>query len=73
MKISNSDLINIIESTTQRLREIESIASNLGTTIEYENPIDHKCHSAYSISRNAVELIAQLEKVLTEVSFKDWK
>lgn len=71
MKISNSDLINIIESTTQRLREIESIASNLGTTIEYENPIDQKCHSAYSISRNAVELIAQLEKVLTEVSFKD--
>lgn len=71
MRISNSDLINIVENTTQRLREIESIASNLGTTIEYENPIDHKCHSAYSISRNAIELIIQLEKVLFEISYKD--
>ena len=73
MKSSNSELMNEVESVIQRLREIESIAANLGTVIEYENPIDHKCHSAYSISRNAVELIAQLEKVLTEVSFKDWK
>lgn len=42
MKTEISELINIIEGTTQRLKEIESIASNLGTTTEYENPIDQK-------------------------------
>lgn len=67
MKISDSELMNVVESITQRLKEIESIASNLGTAIEYENPIDHKCHSAYSISRNAFELIAQLEKLLSDI------
>lgn len=70
MKTEISELINIIEGTTQRLKEIESIASNLGTTIEYENPIDQKCHSAYSISRNALELIAQLETLVTDISSK---
>lgn len=42
MKISNSELMNEVESVIQRLREIESIAANLGTTLEYENPVDHK-------------------------------
>ena len=65
MKISNSELLNEVENVIQRLREIESISANLGTAIEYENPIDHKCHSAYSISRNALELIDLLEKVLS--------
>ena len=64
MKKSNSELMNIIETTIQRLREIEIVASNLGTAIEYENPIDHKCHSAYSISRSSAELIVQLEGIL---------
>ena len=68
MEISNSELMNEVESVIQRLREIESIAANLGTVIEYENPIDHKCHSAYSISRNALELVEQLEKVLSEMT-----
>ena len=68
MKLSNSELMNDVENAIQRLKEIESIAANLGTAIEYENPIDHKCHSAYSISRNALELIEQLEKVLSEMT-----
>jgi len=68
MKYECSDHINLFEDIIQRLREIESIAANLGTAIEYENPIDHKCHSAYSISRNAFELIEQLERVLSEMT-----
>lgn len=68
MKLSNNELMNEVESVIQRLREIESIAANLGTAIEYENPIDHKCHSAYAISRNALELVEQLEKVLSEMT-----
>ena len=67
MKSSNSELMNEVESVIQRLREIESISANLGTAIEYKNPIDHKCHSAYSISRNALELVEQLEKILSEM------
>lgn len=68
MKLSNSELMNEVENVIQRLKEIESIAANLGTAIEYENPIDHKCHSAYSISRNALELIDQLEKAMSEMT-----
>lgn len=68
MKISNSELMNEVESVIQRLREIESISATLGTAIEYENPIDNKCHSAYSISRNALELINQLEKAMSEMT-----
>ena len=68
MKSSNSELMNEVESVIQRLREIESIAANLGTSIEYENPVDHKCHSAYSISRNALELIDQLEVMLSDMT-----
>ena len=68
MKYECSDHINLFEDIIQRLREIESIAANLGTAIEYENPIDHKCHSAYAISRNALELIEQLERVLSEMT-----
>ena len=68
MKSSNSELMNEVESVIQRLREIESIAANLGTAIEYENPVDHKCHSAYSISRNALELIDQLEVMLSDMT-----
>ena len=68
MKSSNSELMNEVESVIQRLREIESISANLGTAIEYENPIDHKCHSAYSISRNALDLINLLEKALSEMT-----
>lgn len=68
MKYECSDHINLFEDIIQRLREIESIAANLGTVIEYENSIDHKCHSAYSISRNALELIEQLEKVLSDMT-----
>ena len=68
MKISNSEFMNEVESVIQRLKEIESIAANLGTAIEYENPVDHKCYSAYAISRNALELIDQLEKVLSEMT-----
>ena len=68
MQISNSEFMNEVESVIQRLREIESVAANLGTAIEYENPIDHKCHSAYSISRNALELVEHLEKVLSEMT-----
>ena len=68
MKYECSDHINLFEDIIQRLREIESISANLGTAIEYENPIDHKCHSAYSISRNALELIDQLEKVLSDMT-----
>lgn len=67
MEISNSEFMNEVEVAIQRLREIESIAANLGTAIEYENPIDHKCHSAYSISRNAFELIERLEKILSKM------
>lgn len=70
MKVSSSELLNEVESVIQRLREIESIAANLGTTIEYESPVDYKCHSAYSISRNALELVYQLETVLLKVSSK---
>lgn len=70
MKISNSELMNEVENVIQRIREIERIAANLGTSIEYENPVDHKCHSAYAISRNALELISQLETVLSKVSSK---
>ena len=70
MKSSNSELMNEVENVIQRIREIESIAANLGTVIEYENPVDHKCHSAYSISRNVLELIAQLETILSKVSSK---
>ena len=68
MKISNTELMNEVENIIQRLKEMESIAANLGTAIEYENPIDHKCHSAYSISRNALELISQLEKAMSEMT-----
>ena len=68
MKYECSDHINLFEDIIQRLREIESISANLGTVIEYENPIDHKCHSAYAISRNALELIEQLERVLSEMT-----
>ena len=68
MKQSNSEFMNELENVIQRLKEIESKAANLGTAIEYENPIDHKCHSAYSISRNALELVEQLEKVLSEMT-----
>jgi len=68
MKISNTELMNEVENIIQRLKEMESIAANLGTAIEYENPIDHKCHSAYAISRNALELIEQLERVLSEMT-----
>lgn len=68
MKYECSDHINLFEDIIQRLREIESISANLGTVIEYENPIDHKCHSAYAISRNAFELIEQLERVLSEMT-----
>ena len=68
MKYECSDHINLFEDIIQRLREIESISANLGTAIEYENPIDHKCHSAYAISRNALELIEQLEKVLSDMT-----
>ena len=60
--------MNEVESVIQRLREIESISANLGPAIEYENPIDHKCHSAYSISRNALELIDLLEKALSDMT-----
>lgn len=70
MKLSNSELMNDVENAIQRLKEIESISANLGTAIEYENPIDHKCHSVYAISRNALELISQLETVLSKVSSK---
>lgn len=66
----NSELMNKVEEIIQRVREIESIASNLGTVIEYENPIDHKCHAAYSISRNAIDLIDQLETMLSKMSTK---
>lgn len=62
--MTHTNLMNEVEVVIQRLKELESIAANLGTVIEYENSIDHKCHSAYSISRNALELIDQLEKVL---------
>ena len=68
MKYECSDHINLFEDIIQRLKEMESIAANLGTAIEYENPIDHKCHSAYAISRNALELIEQLERVLSEMT-----
>lgn len=64
----NCELSNEVENVIQRVREIKSIAANLGTAIEYENPIDHKCHSAYAISRNAFELIEQLERVLSEMT-----
>ena len=70
MKLTNTELMNEVESVIQRLKEIESIAANLGTVIEYENPIDHKCHSAYSISRNALDLVEQFEKVLPEMTLE---
>lgn len=70
MKLSNNELMNEVEVVIQRLKQIESIAANIVTDIEYENPIDYKCHSAYAISRNALELISQLEKVLMKVSSK---
>lgn len=67
MKLSYSEFMNEVENVIQRLREIESISANLGTAIEYENPVDHKRHSAYSISRNAFQLISYLEKALSDM------
>ena len=68
MKLSNSEFMNEVDNVIQRLKEIENIAANLGTAIEYENPIDNRCHSAYSISRNAFELLEQLKEILSEMT-----
>jgi len=42
-------MIEVVE-VKHCFREIESIMTNLETTIKYMNPIDHKHHSAYTIN-----------------------
>lgn len=48
MKISSDELINEVKNVIQWLREVERMVTNLGTVIEYENPIEYKHYFAYS-------------------------
>lgn len=41
--------MNEVEEVMHRLRGTESKIANLETAIEYMNPKDHKCHSAFTI------------------------
>lgn len=61
---SKGEFISGLEETIQLIREIQSNASNLGTTLQYEHPNDIVYNSAISIARDSEEILNKLESIL---------